>query len=122
LGTAPVSGSPASGLNGNNPQSASGTAVLQTSFSTSGAKSITATYSGDTTYNSIGPSTAATVTVSPGSQVSSTAVTSSLTSIASGGSVTLTATVTGTSGGTAPTGSVQFMNGTSPLGTAATCA
>jgi len=121
LGTGPVNGSPASGLNGNSPQPASGTATLQTSFSTSGAKSITATYSGDTTYNSVGPAAATTVTVNAGSQASSTVVTSSVTSIASGSSITLTATVTGTSGGTAPTGSVQFMNGTSPLGTAATC-
>ncbi len=121
LGTAPVTGTGASGLNGNSPQPASGTATLQTSFSTAGAKSITATYSGDATYNSVGPSTATTVTVAAGSQMSTTAVISSATSIASGGGVTFTATVTGTSGAAAPTGSVQFMNGTAALGAAATC-
>ena len=119
LGSGPVPVTPA---NASSSAAASATATLQTSFSTGGAKSITATYtSGDTNYSGSGPSTAVTVTVT-GSQVTTTALTANTTSITSGGSVTLTAKVTGTTNNVAgPTGTVQFMNGTSALGTAATC-
>jgi hypothetical protein len=122
LGTAPVAPSNASGLNTLSPTLASGTATLTTSFTTAGAKSITATYGGDTTYTASPKSTAVAVSVTAGSQATTTTVTGSATSIASGGSVTLTAKVTGsTNGGAGATGSVQFMNGTAALGTAATC-
>jgi hypothetical protein len=121
LGTAPVTGTAASGLSGRNPVAASGTAALPTKFATAGAQSITATYSGDSNYNTVGPSPAATVTVT-GSQATTTVVTSSANSIASGTSVTLTAKVTSSANnGPAITGTVQFMNGTSALGSAATC-
>jgi hypothetical protein len=56
-----------------------------------------------------------------GGVATTTTVTSSSTSISSGGSVTLTATVVGTGTGASPTGTVQFMNGTTPLGMAQTC-
>jgi hypothetical protein len=56
-----------------------------------------------------------------GSVSTTTTVTSSPTSIPSGGSVTLTATVVGTGTGASPAGTVQFMNGTTALGTAQTC-
>src|SRR4029077_8879473 len=91
------------------------------SFPTPGAQSITAVYSGDGNY--LGSTSAAiTVTAAIGTQPTTTVVTPSVTSIASGGSVTFTAKVTGTANNAAgPTGMVQFMNGTAPLGTAATC-
>ena len=83
--------------------------------------SITGSYSGDSVYASTGPSAPFIVTVAA-KQVTTTAATSSTSSIASGGSVTLTANVTGTTNnGAGPTGTVQFMNGTTALGTAATC-
>jgi hypothetical protein len=112
-------------LNSTSPTAASGTATLPTSFTATGAQSITATYTtGDTNYSNSGPSAAATVTVtSGGTTATTTTVTSSSTSITSGASVTLTAKVTGGSnGGVGPTGTVQFMNGGSALGSPATCA
>jgi Pro-kumamolisin, activation domain/Bacterial Ig-like domain (group 3) len=122
LGTAPVTGAAASGLNGPSPTSASGTATLTTSFKTAGAQSIIANYGGDGNYTSVGPSTAASLTVTAGGQATTTAVKPSSTSIASGASITFTATVTsGVNNGAAPTGTVQFMNGTTALGAAATC-
>jgi hypothetical protein len=56
-----------------------------------------------------------------GGVATTTTVMSSSMSILSGGSVTLTATVVGTGTGASPTGTVQFMNGTTPLGMAQTC-
>ena len=114
-------------LNSASPTSASGTATLAKSFSVTGAQSVTATYTtgtGDANYSSSGPSAAVTVTVTSGGTVATTTtVTSSSTSIASGGSVTLTAKVTGTgNNGAGATGTVQFMNGGSALGSPATCA
>jgi len=91
------------------------------SFTAAGAQSVTAVYSGDGNY-AASTSAAITVTVTGGTQVTSTVVTPSAMSIASGGSVTFTAKVTGTTNNVAgPTGTVQFMNGTTALGTAATC-
>jgi hypothetical protein len=58
---------------------------------------------------------------SGGGVSTTTALTSSSTNIASGGSITFTATVTGTGTGASPTGTVQFMNGSTVLGTAQTC-
>ncbi|HEX8880625.1 MAG TPA: hypothetical protein VF749_11375, partial [Candidatus Acidoferrum sp.] len=60
-------------------------------------------------------------TTGGGGVATTTTVTSSSTSISSGGSVTLTATVVSTGTGASPTGTVQFMNGTTGLGTAQTC-
>ncbi len=100
---------------------ASGTASASVSFTAAGAQSVTAVYSGDGNYAG-STSAAITVTVTGGTQMTTTVVTPSATSIASGGSVTFTAKVTGTTNNLAgPTGTVQFMNGTTALGTAATC-
>jgi subtilase family serine protease len=100
---------------------ASGTASASVTFTAAGAQSVTAVYSGDGNY-ATSTSAAITVTVTGGTQATSTVVTPSVTSIASGGSVTFTAKVTGTTNNAAgPTGTVQFMNGTTALGTAATC-
>jgi len=119
LGTGTVTGT-AAVLTGTG-TNASGTATASVTFSTAGAQTVTAVYSGDSNY---APSTspAITVTAAAGTQVTTTVVTSSATSISSGGSVTLTAKVTGTNNNAAgPTGTVTFMNGTTALGTPATC-
>jgi hypothetical protein len=87
-----------------------------------GAHPITATYTAAATssYTSQASSNALSVTITQAT--TTTAATSSVTSIASGGTVTLTATVSSGSNSTqGPTGTVQFMNGSSSLGTAATC-
>jgi subtilase family serine protease len=84
-----------------------------------GSHSITASYPGDSSYN---PSSSNSLSVTITQATTTTTVTPSPTSIASGGSVTLTATVNTTSNGAGPTGTVQFMNGSSNLGSAATCA
>jgi hypothetical protein len=84
-----------------------------------GSHSITATYSGDANYNSQSASNTLSVTVAKAATI--TAVTSSLGTITSGASVTLTATINTTSNGAGPTGNVQFMNGTTNLGTAVVC-
>ena len=61
-------------------------------------------------------------TVGGTTQTTTTTVTASPTSLpAGGGSVTLTASVVGTGTGASPTGTVQFMNGSTALGTAQTC-
>ncbi len=119
----PVAVVPMAAVNTGAGAPASATATLAKSFTASGTESITATYTtGDGNYTGSGPSTAVTVTVTGGLQATTTAVTSSSTSIVTGGSVTLTATVTGTTDNVAgPTGTVQFMNGSSALGAAATC-
>ena len=96
---------------------ASGTATLATTFATRSTHSITAVYGGDTNYAG---STSQALSLAVG-QTTTTTLTSSSTSISSGGSVTLTATVAGTGTGANPTGTVQFMNGTTALGTAQTC-
>ena len=96
---------------------ASGTAVLTTTFATAGNHSIAAAYAGDTNYAA---STSSALSLSVG-QTTTTTLTGSPTSIPSGGSVTLTATVVATAAGASPTGTVQFMNGTTALGTAQTC-
>jgi Pro-kumamolisin, activation domain/Bacterial Ig-like domain (group 3) len=97
---------------------ASGTASLSTTFATSATHSITAVYGGDTNYTG---STSPVLSLAVG-QTTMTAVTSSSTSISSGGSVTLTATVVATGTGANPTGTVQFMNGTTALSMPQTCA
>jgi len=56
-----------------------------------------------------------------GSVATTTTVMSSSMNIPSGGSVTLTATVVGTGTGASPTGTVQFMNGTTALGSPQMC-
>lgn len=97
---------------------ASGTATLTTTFATTGTHSLTAIYGGDTNYAT---STSSAVSLAVG-QTTTTTVTSSAMTISSGGSVALTATVVGTGAGASPTGTVQFMNGSTTLGAAQTCA
>jgi subtilase family serine protease len=84
-----------------------------------GSHSITASYPGDSSYN---PSSSNSLSVTITQATTTTTVTPSPASIASGGSVTLTATVNTTSNGAGPTGTVQFTNGSSNLGSAVTCA
>jgi hypothetical protein len=83
---------------------------------TGGSHTLSATYSGDISYNATGP-IADTVTVAQAA--TTTAVTASPTTITSGATVTLTATVTTQSSGAAPGGAlttpVQFLNGTTPI-------
>ena len=83
---------------------------------TTATHSITATYSGDSNYNSA--STTGSSSTS-GTITTSTAVTSSATTVNAGASITFTATVTPASTGPAsPTGTVQFFDGGTSLGTA----
>jgi hypothetical protein len=88
-----------------------------------GAHPITATYTAaaGSSYTSQASSNTLSVTITQAT--TTTGVTPSISSIASGGSVTLTAVVSSSSNSTqGPTGTVQFMNGSSNLGTAAaTC-
>jgi len=87
-----------------------------------GAHSIAASYSADagSSYNSNSTSNTLSVTITQAA--TTTAVTSSVTSITSGGSVTLTATVSSQSNSAqGPSGTVQFMNGSSTIGVPATC-
>jgi subtilase family serine protease len=83
-----------------------------------GTYSIVAAYSGDSSYNA---STSAAENVTITKAATTAAVTSNVTSVAAGGSVTLTALISTTSNGAGPTGTVQFKNGSSNLGSAATC-
>ncbi len=85
-----------------------------------GSHSLTATYAGDQSFSATNASNTLSITITASPTV--TSVAASQTSIAAGASVTLTATVAGSqSNGAAPTGMVQFMNGSSPLSTAVTC-
>ena len=83
-----------------------------------GAHSIAAAYSGDASYGA-SPSNTLAVTITQAA--TTTVVTPSPTSVVAGGSVTLTATVNTTSNGAGPTGTVQFKNGSSNLGSLVTC-
>jgi len=88
-----------------------------------GSYSISATYTADanSSFNSNASSNALAVTITKATTTS--AVVSSPTSVASGGSVTLTATVSSSSNSSAgPSGTVQFMNGTTTLGGTVACA
>ncbi len=83
-----------------------------------GSHPLSATYSGDISYNAAGP-IAVNLTVTQAA--TATQVVPSVTSITSGGSITLRATVATNSNGVGPTGTVQFKNGSSSLSAAATC-
>jgi hypothetical protein len=86
-----------------------------------GLYGITASYTANanSSYNSNGSSNTLSVTITKAA--TSAAVTSNVASIVTGGSVTLTAIISTTSNGAGPTGTVQFKNGSSNLGAAATC-
>lgn len=91
------------------------TASLTTSALSVGTHNITAIYSGDA--NSQGSTSAVlTETVSPVLAATSTALSTSTTTLSAGQSLTLTATVTGSS----PTGTVQFKDGSTALGSPVT--
>jgi hypothetical protein len=92
----------------------SGTATLNTTKLTAGTDSITATYSGDTTYAS---STSSPVAVVVAQASSATTVTASPNPSVTGEPVTLTARVVAQSPGSGtPTGTVTFFNGSTNLG------
>jgi len=86
------------------------------------AQTVSATYPGDSNFDSSDGTWSSTLTVSasspPSKASSSTAVTVSPAGVADGESVTYAATVTGVSGGATPTGSVAFTTGTTALCTA----
>jgi hypothetical protein len=86
-----------------------------------GTYNITASYTANanSSYNSNATSNTLSVTVNKATTTST--LTPNVTSVVSGGSVTLTALISATSNGAAPTGTVQFKNGSSNLGAAATC-
>jgi autotransporter-associated beta strand protein len=92
-----------------------GTFTLNTSALPVATNSITAVYSGDSNY---GPSTATAVAVTVAQASTTTTVTPSTTTPAFGQSVMFKATVAPASPGAgSPTGTVQFFNGTTSLGT-----
>jgi subtilase family serine protease len=86
-----------------------------------GSYNLNATYTADATSSFTSSTNSNTVAVTVTQATTTSAVTASPTSIASGGSVTLTATVNTTSNGAGPTGTVQFKNGSSNLGSAVAC-
>src|SRR5262249_46761863 len=92
----------------------SGVATLTTTKLTAGTNSITATYSGDTTY---GTSTSAAVAVVVAQASSSTTLTVSATAAVVRQPVTPTAPISAVAPGSGtPTGTVQFFNGSTALG------
>ena len=84
-----------------------------------GTHSISATYSGDISYNPPAAATALALTVTQAA--TSTSVTPNPNSITSGGNITLTALIATNSSGAGPTGTVQFKNGSTALGSAVNC-
>ena len=102
LGTSPLNG---------------GSAVFTTSTLAAGTHAITAAYSGDVYFNP-GNSAPVTQVVAGGGKMSvSVGLTSSLNPSGLGQAITFTATVTSYSGSGAPTGTVQFLDGGTVLGT-----
>jgi hypothetical protein len=94
LGTAPVFGTDA---NPNNGAPAIGVAQLSTIFSSTGTKSVTATYSGDTNYVSSGPSTAVSINVTA-STTGTFTVTATPVVVTAGASASSTITITPSGG------------------------
>ena len=113
LGTAPLVGLPAD-LNTGMP--AAGTATLPVTFTTSGAKSVTATYSGDANYLAAGPSAAVSINVTAGGAFT---VTGTPAIVTAGSSGTSTVTVTPSGGFT---GAVQVTCAGAGLPPGVTCA
>ena len=124
IGTAvPVVPTAAANLNSSSPLiPAFATATITHTFDTPGAVAIKATYtSGDGNYAGNAGTASITVTAS-GTVPTTTALTTSATAVNSGTSVTLTAKVTGApDGGPGITGTVQFMSGTTALGSPVNC-
>ena len=92
------------------------TATLTTNLLAVGTHSVSASYGGSSDYSSSTSATPAAVTVSQAA--STTALKSSANPATFGHPVTFTATVTGVAGAAAPTGTVSFSDGSTPLGTA----
>jgi polygalacturonase len=94
---------------------ASGSCTLGVTLSGGSGHSITAVYSGDTTFKA-STSTAknVTITVAP----TATAVTAAPTTVSVNGTTVLSVTVTGVSSAATPTGTVSFTDGTTNLGNA----
>jgi hypothetical protein len=88
-----------------------------------GTHPITATYTAAATSSYTSQASSNTLSVAITQAATTTAVTSSVASVASGGTVTLTAVVsTNSNSAVGPSGTVQFLNGSTNLGTAAaTC-
>jgi len=91
----------------------SGAATFTTSTLTAGTHTITAKYNGSANFAG-STSAAVTETITPAA--TTTALVSSAASASSGAPVTFTATITSSSSGT-PTGTANFLDGTSTLGT-----
>jgi hypothetical protein len=98
---------------GNFALSSQGTTEDQASLLAPGKHSLAASYSGDASFTASGPTAADSITITQGP--TNVALTSSASNIASGGVVTLTAVVNTGSSGLAPTGTVQFFNGSTMI-------
>ncbi len=94
---------------------ASGVATLSTNFALAGSHSLTAVYAGDSNYGA-STSSAVTETVTSIQQSTTTSLVPSANPGVVGNAITLLATVTGST----PTGTVQFKDGSSNLGSPVT--
>ncbi len=94
----------------------SGMATLATTALPIGSNTVTAAYSGDSSF-AASTSAGTAITVTPAA--TTTTLTASPTSILAGSSVAFTATVTATAGTGTAAGNVTFLNGSTTLGTAA---
>jgi hypothetical protein len=103
-------------LLGSAPVNSSGAATLTITTLAVGSYSLTAQYSGNSSFLS-STSAAVSVTVSSQATTTTTSLTASPNPVATGQTLTLTAAVQGT-GSIAPAGTVSFMSGSTPLGTA----
>jgi len=87
-----------------------------------GAHSITANYTADASSSYISSTTTNTLSLTITQAATQTQVVASPSSVVSGGSVTLTATISsGSNSAQGPTGTVQFMNGSTNLGAPVAC-
>ena len=95
----------------------SGTCSMAARFSTAGTHSLTAVYSGDTTFN---PQSSAIYQQVVANYLATIALSATPSPVFLNNTVGLTATVaTATAGGPVPSGTVTFLNGTTSLGSAA---
>jgi hypothetical protein len=98
----------------NSAQIANGVGSTTASVPTTATHSITATYNGDPNYNTVSTNAG---TTSGGPTVTTTALASSASTVVAGQTITFTATVTPGGTGVSPTGTVQFFDGSTLLGT-----
>jgi hypothetical protein len=91
-------------------------ATYKTDFPSAGTHTVSATYSGDSTYTGSTASSLPLTIVASGTQPTTTAVTASPTTVPLGSAVTLNATVSGATAGTL-TGPVTFTTGGKTIGT-----